>query len=345
MRCILRQQNYIILNQTLGYRSVKGYNGWSQLAILMVFLGVGFVLTAIVQMVIVMQLVPVGTPLAQIPDLMLDELAKPEHVFYARLIQIAGTFTLFFIPTIAFTLVVNGKQFWWLGMNRYLGVKQVVIGFLVIFFANLMASPLAEISKALISHFPSFDQFAANLEREYNKQVSLLSNLHSWKEFFVAVFIIAFFPALFEELFFRGALQQLLVKWWKNAFLAILVSSVLFSLVHSSAYLFASRVILGLALGGIFYYTKNLWVNIIAHFANNFVALCQMFYIGRQGKPVEPDKIENGIEWWGGIIALVLIVFLFRLLIHFSKRYKEKIEARESALIESHRNNNSIFQQ
>ncbi len=324
----------MILEQAGIYKSIKGYTGWSQFAIILVMFGAGFVLTAILQLLIGMQMVPEGTAAEKIPTVMLEQMAKPEHVTYARIMQALGTFALLFIPAFLFNLLVNGKSFWWLGMNSFINVKQIGIGFLLIFFANILATPLADFTKEIVSHFPSLDHFAASLEDQYNKQVNLLSNLRSWSEFVVAIFIMAFLPALFEELFFRGALQNLFTRWWKNAFLAIVVTSFLFSLIHASVYLFISRMILGFVLGAMFYQTKNLWVNIIAHFLNNFFALCQMFYISRSGKPVHADNLDPDVNWWVGLLALGGIIFLFRLLDKYSKTNIEKIAAKEAKLVD-----------
>lgn len=281
-----------------------------------------------------MQIVPAGTTTEKIPTVMLEEMSKPENVSYARLMQVVGTFALLFIPAFMFNLLVNGRKFWWLGLNSYINIRQIGIGFVLIFFANIIAAPLSDLTKQVVSHFPSFNQFAASLEDQYNKQVNLLSNLKSWTEFIVAVFIMAFLPAFFEELFFRGAMQNLFTKWWKNAFLAILVTAVFFSLIHASVYLFISRMILGIVLGAMFYQTKNLWVNIIAHFLNNFIALCQMFYISRSGKPVNADKLDPKVDWWVALLALAAIVFLLRLLAKYSKTNLQKISGREAQLRE-----------
>ena len=56
----------------------------------------------------------------------------------------------------------------------------------------------------MVMHFPHLNEMAKNLENAYNDQVVALSNLKSWPEFIMAIFIMAFFPALFEEVFFRG---------------------------------------------------------------------------------------------------------------------------------------------
>jgi len=314
------------------YKSVKGFTGVGQLGILFVFLGLGFILTAGIQLVIGMQMIPPGTAFKDIGNAMLEAMTKPENVGYARLMQVAGTFSLLFIPAVLFSWVTNGRNKFWLGINPYVNANQVLIGFLIIFAANILASPLAELSKMIIVHFPSLDAMAIKLENAYDEQVVILSNLKSWPEFLMALVIMAFFPALFEEIFFRGVMQNLLVRWWKMPLLAILATSLIFSLIHSSVYLFVSRAALGFALGLMYQTSKNIWVNVIAHFLNNAIALCQLFYMGHSKQKIDPGKLDPKVEWWVAVIALVALVFLFRYLNKISLVNRAKIDAREQLI-------------
>lgn len=314
------------------YKSVKGFTGFGQLGILLVFLGLGFILTAGIQLIIGMQMVPPGTDFKDLANAMLEAMTKPENVGYARLMQVAGTFSLLFIPAVLFSWVTNGRNKFWLGINPYVNANQVLIGFLIIFAANILASPLAELSKMIIVHFPSLDSMAGKLEKAYDEQVVILSNLKSWPEFLMALVIMAFFPALFEEIFFRGTMQSLLARWWKKPLLAILVTSLVFSLIHSSVYLFLSRAALGFALGLMYQTSKNIWVNVIAHFLNNAIALAQLFYMGHSKQKIDPGKLDPKIEWWVALIALVALFFLFRYLNKISLVNRSKIEAREQLI-------------
>lgn len=315
------------------YKSIKGFSGGGALGMMIVFLGMGFLLAGGAQLLIGMQLLPAGTPMDKMGEAMLKALMDPKNIAMARLSQVLGTFLLMFIPGVLYSLVVNGKNKFWLGFNPWFNAKQILIGFFVILVANMLASPLADMSKWIVGHFPALDAFAKNLEDTYNEQVLALSNLKSWGEFVIAVFIMAFFPAMFEELFFRGAMQNLFEKWWKNPLMAILITSLIFSFIHFSVYLFLSRAVLGVVLGMLYYKTKNIWINIIAHFLNNAIAVAQLFYLSQQKQKIEIDKLDPQLPWWVGIIAVVVLYFLFVLLEKYSKNSKAKILVREQVLV------------
>ncbi len=315
------------------YKSVKGFTGFAQLGIFLVFLGLGFILAGGAQMIIGMKMIPSGTPLQNMGDAMLKAMMDPKNVAYARLAQVLGTFLLLFVPAVLYSMVTNGKNKFWLGFNKYINIYQVLFGFFIIFVANIMASPLEDLSKQIITHAPSLDTIAKNLENTYNEQVVALSNLKSWPEFLMAIIIMAFFPALFEEIFFRGALQNLLVRWWKQPLLAIIFTSLVFSLIHMSVYLFISRAVLGFVLGMLYHKSRNIWVNVIAHFLNNAIAVAQLFWMSNSDKKIDVSKLDPKLDWWFAIIALVILYFLFKGLNKCSFKNAEKIEAREQLLL------------
>ena len=322
------------------YKSNKGYTGTGQLGMLLLFLGVGVIIGSLVQVIIGMSLLPAGTPIAEMGDAVLKAMQKPENVNTIRLLQVVSTFIIFFITAVLYNWVCNGKEPFWLGVNKYFNPYQVILGFLIIFAANIMASPLQELSEKLVANFPSLDQLAKKLEDTYNEQVNLLSNIKGIGDLFLALLIMAFFPALFEELFFRGALQSLLVKWWKKPLLAILASSIVFSLIHMSVYLFLSRLALGFALGLMFYQTKNIWINTIAHFLNNAIAVAEMYSMSGSKEKIDLSKLDPKVDWWMGLIALLVLIGLFKFLQKYSEGNLVKINGKEKELSENYQYNN-----
>lgn len=324
------------------YKSIKGFTGAGQLGLLLVFVGLGLVLTSFVQLFIGMKMIPDGTSFAKMGEAITEAMKDPKNVGLSRLMQVMGTFCMLFIPAVLFSRIVNGSNTFWLGFNRQVNFFQVMIGFLLIFTANIMAAPLEEVVKKIVIHFPSLDQMARQLENTYNEQVIVLSNLSSWPEFLLAILIMAFFPAMFEEVFFRGVLQNLFVRWWKMPILAIIVTSLLFSLIHLSVYLFLSRAVLGFVLGLMYYKTKNIWVNIIAHFLNNAIAVAQLFAMSRSKEKMDISKLDPKVDWWFGIIALAMLFFLFKWIDRYSEKNKMKIYTREQVLLANENSGNPI---
>ncbi len=313
------------------YRSVKGFTAWGQLGFLFAFLGLGFVLAGAAQAFFAIQMLPAGAKLTD-TDVLMKAMLAPENVGFARGSQVIGTLLIMFMPAALWSFVSHGKSPLWLGFSKHLNVFQVLLGFMIIFTAAVASSPLADLSKFIVAHFPSLNAAAMSMDAKYNELAAAMSNLKSLQEYIVALFIMAFFPAMFEEVFFRGALQNLLIKWWQKPMFAIVVTSLLFSLIHGSIYLFLSRALLGFALGLMFYKTKNIWVNIIAHFLNNAIALTTLYITQKKTGKVDLEKIDPSLHWSFGLAGAVVLVGLFFLLTKYSTKNKRKIENEEKLL-------------
>jgi membrane protease YdiL (CAAX protease family) len=195
------------------YTTIKGYSGFGAFLTLFLFLLAGVFLGFVVQVVIGFQMVPSGTSLDALPNELLKGMKDPKNLGLVRALQVMGTLTMLFIPAILYNLVVNGKNWFWLGFNKHITVTQIAIGFGLIFMANVLAAPLAELSKLVVANFGELEVMAKKMEADYNEQVILLSNLRNWGDWALALLIMAFFPAVFEEVFFRGAMQNLFEKW------------------------------------------------------------------------------------------------------------------------------------
>ena len=78
--------------------------------------------------------------------------------------------------------------------------------------------------------------------------VGKMLSLTSPSDLVLQILVVAFIPAVCEELFFRGALQQLLQEWFRNAHVAVIVASLIFSLFHGDIYGFVPRFFLGVCL-------------------------------------------------------------------------------------------------
>lgn len=87
------------------------------------------------------------------------------------------------------------------------------------------------------------------------------------------VFLIAIFAGICEEIFFRGVLLNYLSKA-KGNLLALIVSSVIFTIFHISRYhdflMLISVFIMAIVLGYSFIYTNSLCLGIGIHFAVDF---------------------------------------------------------------------------
>lgn len=88
----------------------------------------------------------------------------------------------------------------------------------------------------------------------------------------LAILTICVFPAILEEIAFRGLLQHWLHIAVKP-FVAIFLASALFSAMHFSYFSFPYLLLVGALLGWTKYKTQSLYPCMVIHFLHNFVVL------------------------------------------------------------------------
>ena len=119
----------------------------------------------------------------------------------------------------------------------------------------------------------------------------------------VFAFILMVIAApILEELIFRGIILDGLLKKYSPV-KSILVSSLLFGLVHLNPWQFVTGVVIGIFSGWIYYNTRSLLPSIIIHAAANLSGFAMRYFID-----VNSSMNDTLIEMYGGITNLVLTI-------------------------------------
>lgn len=282
----------------MNQRPVVTYS--SQLGMLLGFLGVSLILSGLL-------LSWLSSVLLHVPFLQAGEaLLKPENVHFSRFANALATFLAFFIPSWAVARIAYKTPMQELGFNSNLSIKQVVAVSAIAFGALFISGSLAEINE-MVPLPASFLAKARQIEDDYVKTMLSLANMRNGLDLLLGLLVIAIAPAIFEEVLFRSGLQRILVGLTKNAFLGILIASILFSAIHGSYFGFLPRVALGVVLGLIYHYTNNIWLAILMHFLNNAVVVIQIFLYTKAGKPIK-EAIEESMPIWYGLIGLFVVI-------------------------------------
>lgn len=86
-----------------------------------------------------------------------------------------------------------------------------------------------------------------------------------------AIITSVLFVPIFEELFFRGLILESLLKRHRRLF-SVIVSSVIFAVVHVNPAVMITAFVSGLVLGTIYLHTNSVFSTIILHSINNAIA-------------------------------------------------------------------------
>jgi uncharacterized protein len=232
-----------------------------------------------------------------------------DNVNVLRSMQAVSAIMSFFLPALITANVLHRQPMQLLGFTGRIRREQVGLIVLITGTALIVSTSLSYFN----NHLPipeSWKIAAEEMENTYNERVLEIVNMRSVTDYIIALVVMAFIPALCEETLFRGGLQNFLSRGTGRPWLAIVIVSLLFSLAHFSYYGFLSRFFLGIVLGAMFHYSGRLWLNILAHFLNNALALTILFDYTQKGKPLRDAMKSDPTTWWG-ILILPVVIGLF----------------------------------
>ena len=134
-----------------------------------------------------------------------------------------------------------------------------------------------------------------------------MNNLY---DFIINILIIALLPALGEELLFRGILQSIFIDWTKNIHWGIIITAILFSAFHFQFYGFLPRMLIGVYLGYLFVWSKNIWYPVAAHFVNNASIVIYIYFSKIDVEEAISNQSDEIYPFTMVIAGLVFFVFL-----------------------------------
>lgn len=147
--------------------------------------------------------------------------------------------------------------------------------------------------------------------------------------FFLQIFLVAVLPAFCEEFLHRGILLQGIKHiGFKKA---ILISSIMFALLHFNIQQVFYAFVVGLVLGFVSVVSKNIWPSIIIHFVNNAIATYIDFADARGW--VFGDIFDNLEKFFSSnppvlvfsLVALFMLVVVVLLFLFIWLLYKQTI--------------------
>ncbi|MEP7323127.1 MAG: type II CAAX endopeptidase family protein [Saprospiraceae bacterium] len=221
-----------------------------------------------------------------------------------RIILVLNHAPMFLLPAIAWALIYYKKQ-WATYLNLRFQPKWIYIiaGIAFLMVAYPLVAKFSEWNQRV--DLPSWMDSMENQTAEILKKVLVMNTIGA---LLMNILVIGIIPGIGEELVFRGIIQKEFQAYVKNPYIAILISSIIFSALHLQFEGFLPRVVLGMILGLIYYWTGNLWVNIVVHAFNNGLQVLLTYF-----NPAMADQdLESSVpvKWYAIIISLVFTIAL-----------------------------------
>jgi hypothetical protein len=298
-----KMQIYTLISDLMHQKPLLNYP--SQFALLLALLGIGMIIGNFI--VLSIGAAWMQAPMKSVPAL----LNNPKYTDASRFLNTLASFLVFCLPVIILSFITTRSPFKYLSFRRKITARQVMLVIMIAFVGLILSGALGELNQAI--PLPAKWLAAAKeAEARYKESMMAMVKMNGLRDYLLAIIVMAAAPAIFEEILFRGALQQIFVGWTKNSFIGILIASILFSAIHFSYFGFLPRTALGLILGYVFYFSKNLWLNILIHFMYNGIIVTQLYIANKQGKQI--DKVmDESMPIWLGLLAVIGIIVLMRI--------------------------------
>lgn len=232
-----------------------------------------------------------------------------------KLLQFMSSIGGFLVPALLFGwLKYPGGDY--LKLNRRFNGWLMMMAIVTLVAASPLISYTYELNQQL--DLPSFMDPIEKMIRDSASANEKLTNLFLkmplTADLFINLIVIAIIPAIAEELFFRGCVQQVIKEWFRNIHVAIWIAAFIFSFIHFEFYGFVPRMLLGALLGYLFYWSGSLWVSIAAHaFVNGGQIL--LAYLHEHGNiqfDISGDEALPAYAVVASTVVLAGMLFLYK---------------------------------
>jgi uncharacterized protein len=276
----------------MAHIATKRYSYLGQFGILMALVGAGLLIGQGISAGILISKYPA---FFSNPKVAMDQLLVPANANLLRILQLISVLFMFILPALIYAKICHRKPMVHLGIKKNISLLQLVLAVFLI----LSSLPLVGALREVTLHLPLGDYINKQIlqsKDDYMKQVLSIGTMRNLTEYFVVLFIMALLPGIAEELIFRGGIQNLFTRWFKNPVAAILLSGIVFSLFHFEYSDFLGRVFLGAVIGWVFYLTGNLWLCIAMHAAFNAFSVTGLYISQHVAGAIAAKDVENSFS-------------------------------------------------
>ncbi|MAO71447.1 MAG: hypothetical protein CMD02_02930 [Flavobacteriales bacterium] len=237
-----------------------------------------------------------------------------------KISQFIASVFVFIIPCILFSYFSSKDSLNVFGFRSRLKRQNILlILFMIIFIQpfvvfcmqlnTIFLHSVSEYIPVIYSQMELMEDKAAEL-------TNFFLSMNSVWDLILNLFLIALIPAIGEELFFRGIIQKKLSNILKSTHLSVIITSCIFSAIHMQFFGFLPRLLLGIILGYLFVYSRNLCTSILAHFINNALGVLLMFSAFSDNLNTDITNLENTeISFLQAFFSVSVVLLFFYLYI------------------------------
>lgn len=218
--------------------------------------------------------------------------------------QLTASVISFILPALLFGYYSSPEPLSYVGIRKKIYPVLLAASIVLLLCITPFIGWLGEVNAK--ATFGSMQKSMLQMEAEYNRVLQVFLQMKTGGELIMNLLIMALLPAVGEELFFRGSLQKVLLRLIGRPWIAIVVSAVVFALLHGTFFKILPIFALGLLLGTVYHITQNIWYTFAIHFINNALAVLSVYYADKSEflKKLAGDDISVSI--YGAAVSLVI---------------------------------------
>jgi MFS family permease len=260
---------------------------------------------------------------------------NPKMLTYVRGMLLMQFLGLFVIPSLLFAYFSDPQPLQYIGLKKptkpiywILGIASLIIAIPLVEYTGLLNRQV---------NFGGMQKWMQSMEDEALRQIKFMLGKLTMTELITNIIFISVFAGVGEELFFRGVLQRLFIRAFKNPWAGIIITAFLFSALHVQFFGFIPRFLLGILLGAVYWYSGSLLTAIVAHFVYDAFFITWAYFqpqiIDDTGATVAQGTIQIVLALLSAaLVALLVWIMKKRSAITYSEVYKNDLAPKHEDL-------------
>ena len=226
---------------------------------------------------------------------------------FMKIVQAGSSIGMFVFPALLMGVIERRR-------HRYLDFKVqvnpqlwfIIIG--IMFFSAPIFEQAIKLNEQLVlpAALSDLENWMRAKEAELEQVTRMFLSDTTYGGLFINLLVVAVIAAIGEEFLFRGCVQGILQRWFRNPHTAVWVTAIVFSAIHLQFYGFLPRMLLGALFGYLLLWGKNIWLPVLAHFINNATAVIAAFYLQRQGRSLDDMNFSEQVPSYLYFVSFVI---------------------------------------
>lgn len=241
------------------------------------------------------------------------------HLAMMRISTVLQDIVMLVLPALATAVLVTRTPARLLALEIRPRPTMVLAAILVLVVSSPLMTAIIKWNDAIT--FPpalaSLERSLRGMEAAAASSVTEMLGPHSVSNLLMSILIVGVLAGFCEELFFRGALQRLILSARVNTGIAVWCSAVIFSAVHFQFFGFVPRLLLGAYFGYLLVWSGSVWLPMLAHIFNN-VMFVILSYVTGTG---DPEIAGEGMATWivpvlSAVLTVTGLILLYNMRIN-----------------------------